>query len=65
MQERQASKHKNFIEAAVCAKIIDNFVQSGIDASRITVITPFTEQQYLLKSHLSDYGVKVLTIDKA
>ncbi len=66
LKERQRFKYKNFIEAAICAMIIDNFKHCGVEASSITIITPFLDQQLLLKNHLSQYGVKqVLTIDKS
>jgi superfamily I DNA and/or RNA helicase len=37
------SKYKNFIEAALCAMIIDNFKKCGIDPSAFSVITPFLD----------------------
>ena len=41
-------KYRNFIEAAVCSMIIDNFKHCGVDPSQITIITPFLDQQILL-----------------
>lgn len=47
--------------------IIDNFKHCGVDVKNaITIITPFLDQQMLLKNHLGQYGVsKVLKIDKS
>jgi hypothetical protein len=43
-KERAKLKNKNHIEAAMCAMIVDNFRQSGIDLRRqVSVITPFLE----------------------
>jgi len=44
LKERQRFKYKNFIEAAICAMIIDNFKHCGVEASKITIITPFLDQ---------------------
>jgi superfamily I DNA and/or RNA helicase len=44
LKERQRFKYKNFIEAAICAMIVDNFKHCGVDASNITIITPFLDQ---------------------
>ena len=64
--ERKRYPYKNFIEAALCAMIIDNFKHCGIEASSFTIITPFLDQQLLLQEHLKAYDVKqILTIDKA
>ena len=56
-------KYRNYIEAAICSMIIDNFRGCGVDLSTITVICPFLEQANMLGEHLKP--VKVLTIDKA
>jgi DNA replication ATP-dependent helicase Dna2 len=46
--------------------IIDNFNHCGVKSDCITIITPFVDQQFLLQTHLKNYGVKqVMTIDKA
>lgn len=44
LKERQRYKYKNFLEAAVCAMIIDNFKHCGVGASNFTIITPFLDQ---------------------
>ena len=44
LKERQRYRYKNFIEAALCAMIIDNFKHCGVDAKDITIITPFLDQ---------------------
>lgn len=44
LKERQRFKYKNFIEAAICAMIIDNFKHCGVDSNSITIITPFLDQ---------------------
>jgi len=44
LKERQASRYKNFIEAALCAMIIDNFKHCGVPARSFTIITPFLDQ---------------------
>ena len=64
LEERQSQKQKNYIEAAVCKRIIDNLSESCIDTARITVMTPFLDQASLLRTHLSQYGVRVVTFDK-
>jgi superfamily I DNA and/or RNA helicase len=43
LKERQRFKYKNFIEAALCAMIIDNFKHCGVDPGGITVISPFLD----------------------
>jgi superfamily I DNA and/or RNA helicase len=48
VKERQEMNNKNFIEAAVCAAIVDHFMECGVPADFITVITPFVEQEKLL-----------------
>ena len=59
-------KNRNYIEAAICAMVIDNFKHCGVKPDTITVITPFLDQCNLLEKHLASYGIKqVLTIDKA
>ena len=45
--------------------MIDHFSECCIDTARITVLTPYTDQMILLKSHLSKYAVKVFTFEKA
>ena len=66
LKERQANKYKNFIEAAACAMIIDNFKHCGVDSKSITIITPFLDQCNLLKTHLGRYNLnQIMTIDKA
>ena len=66
LRERMNCKYKNYVEAALCAMIVDNFKHCGVDATTISVITPFLDQQLLLRDHLKPYGIKhVLTIDKA
>jgi superfamily I DNA and/or RNA helicase len=42
--ERKKYKYKNFIEAAICAMIIDNLNHCGVDSNSITIITPFLDQ---------------------
>jgi superfamily I DNA and/or RNA helicase len=65
LKERQRFKYKNYVEAALCAMIIQNLSQCKVDPKSITVITPFLDQQLLLNEHLKPYGIKpVLTIDK-
>jgi len=44
IKERQRYRYKNFIEAALCAMIIDNFKHCGVDSNSITIITPFLDQ---------------------
>lgn len=44
LKERQRFKYKNFVEAALCAMIIDNFKHCGVNSKSITVITPFVDQ---------------------
>ena len=43
LKERQKVKYKNYIEAAICAMIIDNFKHCGVDSKTITIITPFLD----------------------
>ena len=43
MKERQRYRYKNFIEAAICAMIVDNFKHCGVDASSFTIITPYLD----------------------
>lgn len=43
LKERQRFKYKNYIEAALCAMIIDNFKQCGVSPKSISVITPFLD----------------------
>ena len=43
LKERQRFKYKNFIEAAICAMIIDNFKHCGVPGNNITIITPFLD----------------------
>ena len=43
----------------MCKRMIDHFSECCIDTARITVLTPYSDQMYLLKSHLSKYAVKV------
>jgi len=63
---RDRNKHINYIEAAICAIIVDNFKHCGVDPKNITIVTPFLAQSDLLKEHLIPYGgPKVMTIDKA
>ena len=65
LKERQRFRYKNFIEAALCAIIIDNLKQCEVDPKSITVITPFLDQSILLNEHLKPLGIRqVLTIDK-
>jgi superfamily I DNA and/or RNA helicase len=44
LKERENFRYRNHVEAAVIALIIDNLKHCGIQASSITVITPFYEQ---------------------
>lgn len=43
IKDRQKFKYKNFLEAAICAMIIDNFKHCGVEASSFTIITPFLD----------------------
>ena len=61
--ELSKTKYRNYIEAAICSMIIDNFRGCGVDPGTITVICPFLEQANMLGEHVKP--VKVLTIDKA
>lgn len=66
LKQRQLCKYKNYLEAAVVAKIVSHFLDCGVLASQLTVISPYLDQQVLLGAHLKPYGLKqVLTIDKA
>lgn len=66
LKERQKCRYKNYIEAALCAMIVDNLRHCQVDPRTITVITPFLDQQILINDHLKYYGGvrQVLTIDK-
>lgn len=46
--ERRKNKNRNYIEAAVCSMIVDNFNHCGVKPDTITVITPYLDQQNLL-----------------
>mmetsp|Transcript_28088 Transcript_28088/g.20336 ORF Transcript_28088/g.20336 Transcript_28088/m.20336 type:complete len:154 (-) Transcript_28088:418-879(-) len=43
LKHRQRFKYKNFIEAAICAMVIDNFNHCGVPSDSITIITPFLD----------------------
>lgn len=44
LKERQRFKYKNFIEAAIIGMMVDNFKHCGVEADKITIISPFLEQ---------------------
>ena len=58
-------RQKNYIEAAMCKRIIAHLSELCIDNARVTVLTPYTDQVNLLKSHLGKYAVKINTFEKA
>jgi superfamily I DNA and/or RNA helicase len=52
LKSRQEQKYTNVVEAVICKKIIDNFVESGVKPSDITVIAPFLDQSVLLSNYV-------------
>ena len=41
LEERKRCQNRNFMEAAICAMIVENFVKCGVNGNQIAIITPF------------------------